>query len=239
MMNADWLVFQKQDSQNRPTEFAELLVHDAGLWRRHGNVNTWGDSEKRSLGDATDSEALAAERQALEQEGFRVVREWRFDASAFDFALLRRELEIAVEATVADLRRKHPGFNAFVLTTDGSRMTIGPISHAFESLADADDESLWIPAEWSIWPSGESFDIVYRLILSQHRDDLSLVAFEDYIDGFRDAVVGALEAVDAKGLFGPREARLLSFDLGDEGQDEDAMRRLNSPELFARWKAWA
>jgi hypothetical protein len=239
MTNVNWLIFQKFDDRGRPTEFAEALVNDGVLWRRRGNVNTWGESEKRDLADASVDEVLASEREVLEQEGFRVVRNWRFDPDAFDFALLRSELEAAIEATVGHLTASYPGLNAFVLTTDDSWMTIGPIAHVFGSLEEADDETLWIPAEWGIWEGGDYFDVAYRLILSQHRDDPSRVEFEDFIDGFRDAAVGALEAVDAKGLFGPREARLLSFDMGESGQDEEAMRRLNSPELFARWKAWA
>jgi hypothetical protein len=75
--------------------------------------------------------------------------------------------------------------------------------------------------------------------LSQHRDGLTRLAHARFRDGFSAAAVGALEALDGEGLFGPRDGRVLLFHVSDSDQDAGAIRRLNSPALIGRWQAWS
>lgn len=237
-MNVNWLVFQKHDGDTF-VEFAELLWLDGMLIHRRGGPKTWGTTEKTSLPDANSARSAAAEKRAsLEADGFKVVREWVHDPSKFDFGLLQRELEIATKSAITKLRVDHPNLNAFALMTDDDAITIVPISCEFDSIQEADDGILFIPDEWDIWDADEEFDIPYRLILSQFQDDLSEVDFNEYRQGFRNAMINALVTLDSQGFFGKSTDRILMYYVSDSEQDADAMMRLN-PDLFERWKAWS
>jgi hypothetical protein len=237
MKDINWLVFQKYDRAT-PVEFAELLWLDDTLTYRIGKLQTFGISKKTPFMDAEPlAKAVASKRASLESEGFTLVREWHFDRSRFDFALLQRELEVAIKSAVKQLRDDHADLNAFALMTDADAMTIALIAHEFESIEGADDYILFVPDEWEIWEGNVHFDIAYRLILSQHRDDLTTVDHDEYKSGFTEAADAALTILDSQGLFGDREDRLLLYYVSDSDQDDDAIKRLNSAELFARWKA--
>ncbi len=238
MADENWLLFQKPN-EAKPSEFAELLRQENSLYHRQGKIHTWGKSSVETYGDAVSiAAAIAARRTAIENEGFSLVRNWVFEPSQFDFSLLQTELELATKTMWQTLRAKNPAINAFALGTDHDAMTILPTAHHFESIADADDEILWCPDEWKISECDESFDIPYRLILSQKRDDLTKVGYSSYKSGFRSAAIGALEKLNSQGVFGEQSTRVVLFHFNGSAAKWGAVQRLNSPELYARWAKW-
>lgn len=208
-------------------EFAELLAVDGVLFVRKGREMTWGTAEQ----DSTRRED--AERQ-LCAEGFEVARRWTFDPHVFDEALLAAELEPAVCAAFSQLRADCPDANAFALVTDSSRMTLSASAEHFASFADTDDDVLWNPAEWR-HEGYATFDVPYRLVLSQHRDRLTRVEFSDFVDAFDRAVVTALRSPAVQAIVGATDSRILLFEVSDDLPELAAMRALNSEAVAARY----
>lgn len=236
--NINWLLFLKPN-EIEPVSFAELLWIDGRLYHNWGKVWTWGESTTEYFDKQVILEdAIESKRVALLDEGFTLVRTWSFEPTHFDFKLLKSEIELATSRMVRRLREKYPKVNAFALGTDHDAMTILPMAHCFDSIIDANDELLWAPDEWSISESDESFDIPYRLILSQKRNDLTKVDYLTYKSGFREAAIAALEKIDSDGVFGDRAKRVVLFHRNGSYAKWGAVKRLNSAELYARWENW-
>ena len=239
---SNWLIFHKFD-ETIPIEFVELIWHGNALIHRRGKIMTFGSSNRESFSDADSLNTEVNERcTSIEQEGFTLIRKFDFNPSYFDFDLLRQEIEIATKLAFIYQRNRTPGVNAFAILTDSDAMTIGILAHAFESIAEADDDLLWIPDEWTLEDGEEYyFDIPYRLILSQHRDDLTQVNFSDYQLGFTESVISALENLDRNEFFGTqteRENMVLAYHVSDDDQNLNAYQRLNTPAMFKRFKKW-
>ena len=234
----NWLVYQSIDT-GAPAEFAELLWLDNTLILRTGRFMTFGESRIHAFANAQLLQLeIAQQQQSVQAAGFKLVREWTFDPARFDFDLLQHELELATAATIAQLRAEYPRLNAFALATDDGAMTIFPIAHVFDSSAAADDDTLWSPDEWGISEHDEHFDVAYRLILSQHRDDLTKVVFRTFKSGFTKAALAALQQLDAQGVFGNRDQRVVLYHVTDDDQASAMVKLLQSPALYRRWKAW-
>jgi hypothetical protein len=234
--DTNWLLFQKRDA-GALTAFAELLWLDGTLFSRKGKPSTFGESKREMYGDLETLDLLLAEkRMALEGDGFALTREWHFVPSAFDFALLQREVEDAGRAAFKAMRLQHQDSNAFAIVTDDSRMTIGPVVHSFPSIKSADRDQLWNPAEWANWKDAGEFDIAYRLILSQSRDDLSTFPFESFCDGFDEAVVTALEHLVREGTFSSGEPVVVIFSSTESEPKPAHCERLNPADVLARPK---
>lgn len=221
------------------TEFAEVLMVESTVFRRTGRAQTWGTSTRIDSADANaaiQTAKLACEE--FERDGFAPTRAWHFDPDAFDFELPAAEMLAATKSSFTALAATHSGLNAFAVATDSGAMTIFPLAHQFPFIADAKDEELWSPSEWTIDERGADFDITYRLILAQHRDELSRFEFLEYREGFARTAIAVLSQLKREGLFGSGEFVLL-FDVTDsEGPDESLVSKLNSETLSARYSAW-
>jgi len=227
----------------RGSEFAEVLAVESVVFRRTGKLHTWGKSERIECADAIA--ALEAAKQAcadFERDGFVATRAWKFERDSFDFELFATELSEAVKKAFTRLRAQQLELNAFALMTDDSAMTLVAAAHHFPSIADAKDEVLWNPNEWSVWDKDApgDFDVAYRLILSQSRDELTRVEYGEYRDGFEEMSVRVLEQLKREALFGAAEREfVLLHDVTDsEGPTEALVSRLNSETLGARYRGW-
>ena len=188
-------------------EFAEIVVVDDRAVLRTGKVLTWGISEEIDDVDAV--------RNRLLTSGYIVTRRWHFDPVVFDDERFLDELASAAHTAFSALREQHPGLNAFALQTDDGAMTIGAVAHAFADDDDDDDSILLDPSAWSVQDMSVVFDVVYRLILSQHRDDLSLVGFDQFRAAFDAAVIRALSILRDKGVFGDNDDVTIIYDITD------------------------
>lgn len=206
-------------------DFAEIVAVDDRALLRTGKVHTWGISE--------DIDNVDAARGKLLTDGYIVTRRWHFEPTVFDDERFVDELTSAARTAFFALREKHPGLNAFCLQTDDSAMTIAAVAHAFADLDSADDDVLLNPSEWSVPDTGAAFDVVYRLILSQHRDDLSLVGFDQFRAAFDEGVLAALTTLRDEGVFGAVDDVVVLYDVTDSEPVEAHRARLNT----ARWTA--
>ena len=204
MTNAqpDWWLFHRV-VDDVVAEFAEIVVVDDRALLRTGKVLTWGISEEIDDVDAA--------RNRLLTDGWIVTRRWEFSPTAFDDERFLDELTTAARTAFTALREEHPGLNAFALQTDDGAMTIAAVAHAFADNddecsndvdSDDDDDIALSPSEWSVQDMHVVFDVAYRLILSQHRDDLSLVGFDQFRAAFDAAVIQTLSTLRDEGVFG-------------------------------------
>ena len=228
----NWLLFY-QVVDDVVTGFAELVRLDDKLLLRTGKLLTWGISE-----DVSDFDAV---RGRLLNEGYICARRWHFDPAVFDVERFSDELLHAARTAFMGLRQQHPALDAFCLQTDDGAMTIAAVAHVVGDFDSAADDVIGNPSAWTVHDDSTTFDVVYRLILSQHRDDLSLVGFDHFRAAFDAAVVDVLEALSAAGAFGDdADRRIVVFDVTDSEIDDTlllAQQRLNSPTVFQRWRA--
>ncbi len=237
----NWKLLYKYE-EDTPVEFAELLWLDNDLFYRKGKSKTWGESHRFTFN--SDIERFAEIENItndLVKDNYKVEREWLFNPKVFDFSLLCNEIEIAANRAFMAIKRNNVGVNAFSITTDDSIMTIGPIANAFPSFKEVEDEQLWVAQEWSIWDGNEYFDIPYRLILSQWRDDLSMLDYsllrKDVINSF----TLALANLKNKKLFHTdieQKEFILMVSVGNGYENPDSYKQLNHPKLYTRFKKW-
>jgi hypothetical protein len=237
-VSTNWSLFYSYHDC-RPTYFAELLWVGNTLYRRQGKLHTWGQSAREEYpNEETLLSAVSQQRKNIEQEGFVQARAWCFDPSHFDSAVLQAELAAAAKEMFAALKIKHPDVNAFAIGTDHDAMTFLPIAHAFPSLADAEDGVLWCPDEWQISECDEPFDIPYRYILSQKRDELTKVEYLTYKNLVHQAAKNALEELVSRGVFGEKSQRVVLFHVNGSPAKWGSIERFNSPDLYKRWGRW-
>lgn len=241
----NWLLYYKT-AGGLPGEFAELLTHANALSYRTGNVKTRGESEDTPYADSNACRAaFDRRRRQIETAGFVLAREWHFDPPAFDFARLTQEIALAARQAFTLVRQVHADerINAYAVVTDDGAMTLVPAANSAEALKAAGDEPdvLWNSGEWSCLEGGEFFDIPYRLLLTQHQGDWPKVPFEEFAAGVAEASVRALELLDRESFFGTgpeRDNSVVLFQIADSEYLPDAVKRLNTPPAYARFRKW-
>ncbi len=170
-----------------------------------------------------------------------------FNPHNFDFESLTDEIRDGARKAFEAVRSAHPDqtVNSFALFSDDSAMTIVHAANSKEAIASIDDDDkgdyIWNCAEWLFDEGGEYLDIAYRMILPLHRDIPSEIDFEDFRAGVFESCIRALENLDREGFFGIGDSRadvIVLFQVGDSDEVEGAVERLNTPEAYARYKAW-
>lgn len=243
--NSNWLLFYKT-AGNLPSEFAEVVAYDKFLVRRSGRVKTWGEAQERTCASPADAIArFKQERNAACAAGYELAREWRFDPAEFNFSQLAEEIKLASREAFNFVRMAHPGeqINAYAVVMDDSVMTIGPAANSVEKLdaAENNPDVLWNSAEWSHGEGGECFDIAYRMLLTQRQGPWPKLPSPDFKSGVVEAAIRALESLDREKFFGTgpdREHSVVLVQLADSEYLDDAIRRLNPPAAYARFKEW-
>ncbi len=225
----NWWLLHRHDPDGRVVAFAELVQVDGRTLLRTGKPQTWGLNE--------DVDDVDSTLQRLFAEGFALQREWCFDPQIFDAKRFEKELLAGARTAFQRLRRDHAGLRRFALQTDDSAMTIAAIADSSGDV-DGDDSLMFSPSEWRLQDDGADLDIAYRLILAQHRDDLSLVGFDVFRAAFDAAVVDVLVQLADEGVFGDAGAdRVVLYDVSDDETPAamlSSWTRLNDEALLAR-----
>ncbi|WP_233101843.1 DUF4303 domain-containing protein [Variovorax sp. IB41] len=179
--------------------------------------------------------------------------------TSFDFETLRTQIREAARTAFAALRAQHPNerFYAMALYTDDGAMTVCPSANSEEALQrilldnDCTEPadiaySRWGTAEWAYehQHAGDFTAVSDRLrahVLKQKSGGRAFAAFRSQL---HDAMVNALADLDQEGFFGTgtdRQALTLFCSISDsddaEAFEDDSAKRLNSPAVFARFKA--
>jgi hypothetical protein len=247
-MNSDtnnWALYYKT-SDGVPREFLELRCLGNTVWTRTGKVGTWGTGDTREHEDAAQAEAefWAANERAVEA-GWELTRQGRYDPARFDFEQLRAEIREGARQAFAAVQAAHPGKRlcGFALVTDESAMTIGPMATSQEALAEAggQDDFRFNPDEWPYDEGGEFLDLAYRLLLPRQQDVPQDLPFEEFQEGVFEAAVLALSDLVEEGAFGDERTRddfFLLLHVPDADPLVEAVERLNTPAMTARYQAW-
>ncbi len=234
MGSANRWVFYQQQEDGLPV-FADLIWHDKSLFQATGGSFTIGSSEEKTFdNEAALTEYVQAERAKLEKAGFELTRQWEHSPNSIDFDLLQKELEDALGAVI----KASPAFNALAIYTDSDRITLSAAVGELGPISEVDDDSLFIVDEWSLIDVPEMSEISYRLIMPYAWYKLTELDCSAYRSAFDEACIRALEALDAEGAFGEKRDRVVLYYISDNEQSDSGMRRLNSPELYARWSEW-
>lgn len=243
--NINWSLFYKKD-KDRLHEFIEIWQFDSTILVRKGNVNTWGSSEILEYQDAEEAKIeFNLKNVSLANSNIVLYRSGVYDPDNFDFSQLTDEIREGARKAFTKIRDSHPNeiINAFALFSDDDAMTIvhaGNSDYARFSKGD-DDDFLWNPSEWSYCDGSEYLDIAYRLILTQHQDLPSNINSDDFKAGFIESTITALEQLDNEGFFGSnliRESTIVLFAISDSDYIDDAVRRLNTPSMYERYRNW-
>lgn len=229
----NWWLLHRRDG-DEVVAFAEVVVVDDRALLRTGKPMTWGINEELAVA------AVAPTLARLQGEGFTITARWHYDPLVLDVERLRTTLLDDARRAFVRLRAARPTLRGFSLQTDDSAMTIAAIADDLPDLDD--DERVFSPSEWSvddgIEHGGADLDTSYRLILSQHRDDLSLVGFDDWRSAFDAVVVGVLLALKDEGVFGADDVVL--YDVTDSDPADSfvaALDRLVPAAIAARWRS--
>jgi hypothetical protein len=169
-----------------------------------------------------------------------------------DSKKLRKLITAAAKRAFTEVREAHrdEDFYAFALYTDDGLMTVMPSANTEQGYQRAvkkygfkkrQEKSYvrWATAEWAYEGVGaDAFNQVCDLINGQEIDDMSAKA--NYVIG---SMVGALKALDDKGVFGKGEARkkitvFVSISDSDdaEGIENKSAEMLNPPAVFAEFQ---
>lgn len=241
----NWSLFYKLDGE-LPCEFREARYFESSLFVASGKVETWGESELRELpGTEEVHDAYTRFCRAAKADGYRLVREATYDPRHFDFATFTVEVREGARRAFAAVRRDHPErvINAFALLTDAGAMTIGPVAGTVDLHADDEDseDTVWNCEDWDLFEGGAYLDVAYRMILTQHRGLPSQIPFDVFRQRMFESCIVALEELVRDGFFGidrEREDVVLRFQVSDDDDQPEAMRRLNVPALWERYQAW-
>lgn len=241
----NWALYYKT-ADGIPREFLELRCLGNTVWTRTGKVGTWGRGDAQEREDAAQAEAeFQAANDHAPEAGWELARQGTYDPARFDFEQLRAEIREGARQAVAAVQAAHPGNTlcGFALVTDESAMTIGPMATSQEALAEAggEDDFRFNPDEWPYDEGGEFLDIAYRLILPRHQDVPQDLSFEEFQEGVFETAVLALSDLAEEGVFGDEQTRddfFLQLHVTDADPLVEAIERLNTPAMAARYQAW-
>jgi hypothetical protein len=243
--NINWSLFYKK-YKDQLHEFIEIRQFGSTIIVRKGNTNTCGSSEILKYQDAEEAKIkFNLENASLVNSNFVLYRSGIYDPENFDFSQLTDEIREGARKAFTKIRDSHPNeiINAFALFSDDDAMTIVHVCNSDRARLSKgdDDDFLWNPSEWSYDEGSEYLDIAYRLILTQHQDLPSNINFDDFKAGFIESSITALEQLDNEGFFGSnllRENTIVLFTISDSDYIDDAVRRLNTPLIYERYRNW-
>lgn len=243
----NWVLLYKSKA-GVPSEFAELRVDDKTVTCCTGHVRTWGNCEEFTFDDVESANAAFLQKLSeLQVAGFLLTREWHLNPASFDYDCLAKEIATSARKAFAAIREAHPNekITAYAVTSDDSVMTIGAVANSAEAFLSVSDDPdiLWNAAEWSFYEGSEYFDIPYRMLLIRCREQSGCEAmpFQEFHNGVVEACVRALEELDREGLFGvgqERENSIVLFQITDSEYLDDAVKRLNTPDAYRRFREW-
>lgn len=242
---ANWGLFYRHVN-GRPDEFREVRRVGNSVWVRRGKVKTWGTCEITNYENLEDAQVgFTAALRTQNSSGYVLTRQGFYDPASFDFDQLRTEIREGARQAFTACRAAHPdeNINAFALISDDSAMTILPVANSEEARQKkgAEEDFLWNAAEWSYQDGDEFLDVAYRMILPRCQDVPFEIEFQDFRRDFIESCVKALEDLDHEGFFGTgvkRENVVVLFQIPDSNYIDDAIRRLNTPAMYNRFRTW-
>lgn len=243
--NTHWALFVKADDGD-PTEFFEIRKNGSSVWFAQGKPLTMGESDFQELPCEEDAfqlwERLTTQRTKY---GFALAYQGEYQPGKFDFELLRQTIEDGARQSFLRLCQEQSGqkITGFALYSDGMGMTICNAAMGAKSFDQNDGEADYYrtnPGEWP-YATDAGMLLAYRMILfpSFIGDEMPFEReVPNFVDQFYEAAVQALEALDAKQVFGAGEERnefLLLFGDSDGGPTKSHVRRLNPLPVFKHY----
>lgn len=215
-----------QPSAEAPERFFEVRRCGCQVWTAEGEIRTFGASELIECSNAGDAENVAARLVTMKSsQGFALARSANYAADDFDYAGFTAEVVRGLEAFWRKLAAHPtaPPIDRFAIGSDSGAMTLS--SHAHMSAPGDDEETLFIPQQWTYGETSE-LEIAYRLLLAKHRDIPFEKATTHHRENILECMIRALEQLRAKSLFS--NDVMLWVDIGDSGPIAGMFRRLNT-----------
>lgn len=239
----DWSLHYVYDGE-KPDRFREFRISGNTLWTTQGNVMTWGETQRVDF--ESQDEAAQAYKKICEQastDGFEIDRSGVADKVATDRKALTGEIyrgaKLAFEAT----RRNHPDAPPamFGLQSDDDATLIVSVSNPhidIDSVEKDEMERLWILNLWEYDEGSEYLDPAYRVLLLPHHGDPLPNGGLPSKKVF-DCFINALAALRKEGFFGSQEEdSIVLFQLLDSLEHVEQNKKLNSPEIFQKYRSW-
>jgi hypothetical protein len=155
---------------------------------------------------------------------------------------LKEAVKVAVRYSTNAVSEKHPGesLNGYALVTDDNLRTLGHLASTLEFTRSRGEEVRFEPVDWMYDDGVAAFDEPRKLLVaSADRATTQDLLLTHVREGF-SALVSALGELKADGLFGEEVfLTVISTDPSEllERLEDGAVRALNSPGLYGRWKA--
>lgn len=174
-----------------------------------------------------------------------------------NFNILRTEIKEAAKKAFTAVRAEHPDerFYAFALYSDDGAMTVEPAANTEQGLDRKAKEYgydpvpswlRWMTGEWAYEADGgENFLKVYEMLETEgDYDEDASEEFEAFRTHVYEAMIAALEDLEAEHFFGVGEAReaitlFCSISDSDDSRqlENESARRLNPPTVYQKFLA--
>jgi hypothetical protein len=213
-MTPNWKLYYKTADDGR-CDFAEIHSRGGGLRLRRGRVFTHG------------TEVEISSEPSLEAEGYHLSHSWTYDPSRPDYQSLAVELSAAISRSAVV-----SSANAVAIVTDDSVMSVSLAAHCFPSLAEANNDSLWIVDEWKHWIDDPLLDAAFRWLLAYgYHCQSDELPFEKFRDGVVDVFQKTLSSL-------PPDKLVRLIYIGGSSSGHEWSVGCMSRELSNRMRAW-
>lgn len=248
----EWILFHRVEG-GEPVEFFEVRLYRETVWTCAGAPQTFGTSEVRKFDSPKHAASELDRLLSLKQsEGWVVASRGRYTPGQFDFTELKDAVKAASRLSFASVTAAFSDQTicSFGLVTDDVPMTVYAVAQSVEAIeAEADEdyraEAHWNLQAWSLEAGSAHFDVPYRMLLRQSRDDIPFegkLDDETFAQNAVEAFVTALEELRDEGEFtkAPHQPFLLLVEVSDSAPIEGMAERLNVDEdILSSYRAFA